>query len=77
VPQNCVGSLTRFKAQPKIAARWSKVAANDGRITDSVSKRSLRLRHDGRRLQQMMDELQIPEIPEKEIPRWVQVLAAR
>jgi hypothetical protein len=23
----------------------------------------------------MMDELQIPEIPEKEIPRWVQVLA--
>jgi hypothetical protein len=23
----------------------------------------------------MMDELQIPEIPEKEVPRWVQVLA--
>ena len=30
--------------------------------------------HDGRNLPHMMDELPIPETPEKEIPRWIQIL---
>jgi len=45
------------------------------RSFDLASKLNLRLRQDGRSLQHMMVELQIPETAGKDVPRWVQLLA--